>query len=171
MTRGASALAALQFHAKACVRLTPPLRRSPPPVISHPAGSSQDDETILVSATFKFITTRLRRVHLQPPAPRRCPTPRRVPALCGSCHCGAMLPRWRNASVACGRVPLTGLADPCLWSARFPDPAQPSRRHAMICQNSGAVVEVVEIRCGVIPGLCKPNSTVRRRGRLHHGKA
>jgi len=35
------------------------------PVIRHPAGSSQDDETILVSAALKFITTRLRRVHFR----------------------------------------------------------------------------------------------------------
>ena len=35
------------------------------PVIRHPADSSQDDETVLVSATLTFITTRLRRVHFR----------------------------------------------------------------------------------------------------------
>jgi len=35
------------------------------PVIRHPADLSQDDETILVSTTLKFITTRLRRVHFR----------------------------------------------------------------------------------------------------------
>jgi hypothetical protein len=36
----------------------------------------------------------------------------------------------------------------------------------------GAVAEVVEIRGGVISGLCnEPDSAVRRRGRLHHGEA
>jgi hypothetical protein len=34
------------------------------------------------------------------------------------------------------------------------------------------VAEVVEIRGGVISGLCnEPDSAVRRRGRLHHGEA
>jgi len=35
-----------------------------------------------------------------------------------------------------------------------------------------AVADVVEIRGGVISGLCnEPDSAVRRRGRLHHGAA
>jgi hypothetical protein len=36
----------------------------------------------------------------------------------------------------------------------------------------GRVAEVVEIRGGVISGLCnEPDSAVRRRWRLHHGAA
>jgi hypothetical protein len=36
----------------------------------------------------------------------------------------------------------------------------------------GPVAEVVEIQSGVISGLCnEPDSTLKRRGRLHHGEA
>ena len=35
------------------------------PVIRHPADLSQDDETLLVSTTLMFITTRLRKVHFR----------------------------------------------------------------------------------------------------------
>ena len=35
------------------------------PVIRHPADLSQDDETLLVSTTLRFITTRLRKVHFR----------------------------------------------------------------------------------------------------------
>jgi hypothetical protein len=37
---------------------------------------------------------------------------------------------------------------------------------------AGVVAEVVEIQGGVISGLCnEPDSTLKRRGRLHHGTA
>ncbi|ARQ60828.1 hypothetical protein Kim5_PA00362 (plasmid) [Rhizobium sp. Kim5] len=35
------------------------------PIIRHPADLSQDDETVLVSTTLRFITARLRRVHFR----------------------------------------------------------------------------------------------------------
>ncbi len=45
-------------------------------------------------------------------------------------------------------------------------------RHADVAHRRNAVADVVEIRGGVISGLCnEPDSAVRRRGRLHHGAA
>ena len=43
--------------------------------------------------------------------------------------------------------------------------------HKLATARKGAVAEVVEIRGGVISGLCnEPDSAVRRRWRLHHGE-
>ena len=50
--------------------------------------------------------------------------------------------------------------------------AAPSVNHSATINSDGPVAEVVEIRGGVISGLCnEPDSAVRRRWRLHHGAA
>src|SRR5260370_20556986 len=56
----------LQFLATACIRFTPPLRRSPSAQSSGIQPTCpQVNHTLLVSTTLEFLTTRLRRVHFR----------------------------------------------------------------------------------------------------------
>jgi hypothetical protein len=56
----------LQFRAKACIRFTPPLRRSPSAQSSgHPTDLSEKGFSFLVLTTLCFFTTRPRRVHFR----------------------------------------------------------------------------------------------------------
>src|SRR5205823_14679017 len=55
----------LQFHAIACIRFTPSLRRSPSAQSSGIQRTCQVNHTLPVLTTLRFLTTRLRRVHFR----------------------------------------------------------------------------------------------------------